>query len=105
MAINAPGTDEHLGWEEDDKTDTFFKALESALRLTQEKGLTIGQKVCCLGDNCVYQLFEIKGDVAIVGIPGEIKKEFLVKDLFDPDIAVSEANRITREKRIPGEKN
>ncbi len=82
------------------KTDNLMSNKEliehgkkKALEIARKEGLKIGQVVGHHGDKIAYELKEIKGDTAVVWIPGkkESLKEFPLNELFDVNVASDEA--------------
>jgi hypothetical protein len=94
--------DQSFSNEESDIKDSTLKGFEEALRITQEKGLEIGQQVYHPSDDCVYQLFEINDGIATIGIPDGIKKQFPANELIDPKIAYSKTMGVHFLKKVPG---
>ncbi|MFA4817809.1 MAG: hypothetical protein WC608_03780 [Parcubacteria group bacterium] len=69
--------------------------IKSAQEIARQNELKLGQKVAHPSDYIVYILKEIKGDTAVVWLPGQknTAKEFPLNELFDPNVALKKALR------------
>jgi len=78
-----------------DKNDEefFWQGVKKAQEVARQEGFKIGQTIAHPDDTMTYALKEIKGNVAVVWLPGkeETAKEFPLDELFDPNVAKKEA--------------
>jgi len=86
------------------RAETIEEAVRRAQKDARKNGLKVGQAVAHPGDPLTYELLEIRGDEAIVGLSSrkspsgrEIRKVFPVAELFSPDTVLSIAWGIERD--------
>ena len=66
--------------------------IKKAQEIARQEELKIGQTVAHPDDKMTFALKEIKGDTAVVWLPGQedTAKEFPLGELFDPNVARKE---------------
>ncbi len=70
------------------------KTIKEAVRRAQQiGGLKVGDTVAHPSEPITCTLLEIKGDSAVIGYQ-DIRHEFPLRELFDPNVAMKEAHRI-----------
>ena|SRR3990167_4596884 len=73
--------------------EILWHGVRKAQEIARQEGLKIGQTVAHPDDKMTYALKEIKGDIAVVWLPGQedTAKEFPLNELSDPNIVKREA--------------
>lgn len=88
------------------KSSEFYEEISHGIKRAQEimrqKGFEIGEIVAHPDDTTAYALKEVKGDKAVVWLPGQVDtiKEFPLNEIFNPNHAKEAAlQRETKKLR------
>lgn len=72
----------------------IWQGVKKAQEIACQEGLKVGRRVAHPSDRKTYELKEIKGGIAIVWLKQRgTNKEFPLNELFDPNVAMAEAQK------------
>ena len=86
------------------KKEIINEAVRRAQDLGRKNGLKIGQTVAHPSDKLTYELYSVDGEAATVGLDArkspsgqEVRKQFPLAELFDPNDAKSVMNQVLED--------
>lgn len=85
------------------KDEIMRETVKRAQEEARSEGLEIGSTVAHPSDKIIYELLDVKGNIATVGLSAEesetgqeVTKQFPFDELFDPNVALKYALLIRR---------